>query len=45
MHDSLGEALAASGDVARAVASYRRAVELDPKNRSAAATLAKLTTR
>lgn len=45
VHDSLGEALAASGDVARAVASYRRAVELDPKNRSAAATLAKLTAR
>ena len=45
VHDSLGEALAASGDVPRAIASYRRAVELDPDNRGAAATLAKLTGR
>ena len=42
VYDSLGEALAAAGDVAQAVASYRRAVELDPGNRSAAAMLVKI---
>lgn len=40
-HDSLGEALAAAGDVTQAVASYRRAVELDPGNRSASSMLTK----
>ncbi len=45
VHDSLGEELAVSGDVAGAIASYRRAVAVDLKNRGAAATLAKLTAR
>ena len=31
-HDSLGEALLAAGDTARAVASYRRSLELNPGN-------------
>ncbi|HYJ83587.1 MAG TPA: serine hydrolase [Allosphingosinicella sp.] len=31
-HDSLAEALAANGDKAGALASYRRALQLDPKN-------------
>jgi tetratricopeptide (TPR) repeat protein len=42
VHDSLGEAYLEDGDRARAIVSYRRAVELDPKNRSAAATLKRL---
>ena len=33
-HDSLGEALAASGDVESALASYRRSLELNPESES-----------
>lgn len=32
LHDSLGEAYMLAGDVASAIESYRRSVELDPKN-------------
>lgn len=39
VHDSLGEALAASGDVPEAIRSYERAVELDPANANAIARL------
>jgi cytochrome c-type biogenesis protein CcmH/NrfG len=38
-HDSLGEALAAIGDVPEAIRSYERAVELDPANANAIARL------
>ena len=41
-HDSLGEALAARGDTARAIAAYERAVALEPRNRNAARRLAEL---
>jgi tetratricopeptide (TPR) repeat protein len=34
--DSLGEAYAAAGDTARAIASYERSLELDPDNANAA---------
>jgi len=34
-YDSLGEAYAANGDKANAIASYRRSLELDPKNTNA----------
>lgn len=40
--DSLGEAQAAKGDRAQAIASYRRSLALDPKNANAAAQLRKL---
>lgn len=32
LHDSLGEAYMLAGDVALAIESYRRSIELDPKN-------------
>ncbi len=32
MHDSLGEAYVTQGDRERAIASYRRSLELDPGN-------------
>jgi polyisoprenoid-binding protein YceI len=35
VHDSLGEALAAAGDRANAIASYERSLALDPKNAGA----------
>lgn len=35
VHDSLGEAYWHAGDRARAVASYQRSLELDPKNDNA----------
>jgi CubicO group peptidase (beta-lactamase class C family) len=41
-YDSLGEAYAANGDKANAIASYRRSVELDPKNTNAEHWLEKL---
>lgn len=41
-HDSLAEALAANGDKAGALANYRRAVQLDPKNSHAAQQIEKL---
>jgi predicted alpha/beta superfamily hydrolase len=40
--DSLGEAQAAKGDREQAIASYRRALALDPENANAAAQLRKL---
>lgn len=41
--DSLGEALLATGEKEKAIAAYRRSVELDPKNRNGAEALEKLT--
>lgn len=41
-HDSLGEAYAANGDTARAIAHYRRSLELDPGNDNAARHLRRL---
>ncbi|MFP2960732.1 serine hydrolase [Myxococcus sp. 1LA] len=41
-HDSLGEAYAAHGDKAQAIASYRKSLELDPKNQNAEEMLKKL---
>ncbi len=41
-HDSLGEAYLTAGDRERAIASYERALELDPQSASAAAALKKL---
>lgn len=35
VHDSLGEGYLARGDTARAIASYERAVALEPRNRTA----------
>ena len=35
MHDSLGEACWHAGDRPRAIASYQRSLELDPKNDNA----------
>jgi CubicO group peptidase (beta-lactamase class C family) len=40
--DSLGEAYAAAGDRANAIASYQRSLELNPKNSNATAMLQKL---
>ena len=42
MHDSLGEALAESGDVAAAIQSYEKSLELNPENDNAVAMLARL---
>ena len=42
-HDHLAEAYLARGEKARAVASYRRALELDPHDEDAIAQLGKLT--
>src|SRR5262249_11531228 len=42
-HDSLGEAYAAAGDRERAVASYKKVLELDPSNANAKAMLTRLT--
>ena len=39
---ALGEALAESGDVAAAVASYEKSLELNPDNENARAMLAEL---
>ncbi|MFP2898435.1 serine hydrolase [Corallococcus sp. 4LFB] len=44
VYDSLGEAYLAAGDKARARVNYRKAVELDPANKNAAAALQKLGT-
>ncbi|MCP3100223.1 serine hydrolase [Myxococcus sp. K15C18031901] len=41
-HDSLGEAYLASGDEAKALASYRRSLELDPDNRNAVEVIERL---
>ena len=41
-HHSLGEALAAAGDTALAIASYRTAVALDPRHRGARSALRRL---
>lgn len=41
-HDSLAEALAANGDKAGALAEYRRALQLDPKNSHAARQIERL---
>lgn len=40
--DSLGEAYAATGDKAQAIAAYRRSLELDPKNENARRRLERL---
>jgi CubicO group peptidase (beta-lactamase class C family) len=42
LHDSMGELYLALGDNAKAIAAYRRALELDPGNINAAAILKKL---
>jgi tetratricopeptide (TPR) repeat protein len=42
VHDSLGEAYLNAGDKARAIASYRKAVELNPKNGNAVQILQRL---
>jgi len=42
LHDSMGELYLALGDKAKAIAAYRRALELDPGNTNAAAILKKL---
>ena len=44
-HDSLGEAYVAAGRTAPAIASYKEALRLDPKNDNARAALAKLERR
>jgi hypothetical protein len=41
-HDSLGEGYLAAGDRARAIVEYRRALELNPKNRNAAAVVKRI---
>jgi tetratricopeptide (TPR) repeat protein len=43
VYDNLGEAYLAAGDTVQAIAQYRTAVELDPKNPNAAKVLEKLT--
>jgi CubicO group peptidase (beta-lactamase class C family) len=42
VHDSLAEALMLAGEHANAIASYRRSLELDPKNANAVAMLQRL---
>lgn len=42
VHDSLGEALLAAGEVGAAAASYERSLALNPENGSAAAALARI---
>jgi tetratricopeptide (TPR) repeat protein len=42
VHDSLGEALAAAGDTARAIAEYERSVQLNPANAGGLEALKKL---
>jgi len=42
LRDSMGELYLALGDKAKAIAAYRRALELDPGNTNAAAILKKL---
>ena len=42
VYDSLGEALAESGDVAAAIRNYEKSLELNPENENAVAMLAKL---
>jgi D-alanyl-D-alanine carboxypeptidase len=42
VHDSLGEALAESGDVGAAIVSYERSLELHPDNDNARTMLARL---
>lgn len=44
-HDSLGEAYAAAGDVANAIASYERSLKLNPKNTNAVQVLETLRRR
>ena len=41
-YDSLGEAYLDGGDKTLAIAHYKKALQLNPKNRSAAAALRKL---
>ena len=41
-HDSLAEAYLGAGDRAQAIAHYRKAIELDPKNRNSVEALRKL---
>jgi tetratricopeptide (TPR) repeat protein len=41
--DSLGEALMSSGDTQRAIANYRRSLELDPRNANARAMIERMT--
>jgi tetratricopeptide (TPR) repeat protein len=43
VYDSLGEALMVAGQKDRAIANYRRSLELDPTNSNARAMLEKLT--
>jgi hypothetical protein len=43
VYDSLGEAYVAAGDTAQAVASYRKALEINPKSKSARYALERLT--
>ena len=45
VYDSLGEAYLASGDKALAAINYKKALELDPKNQSAADALKKLSAK
>lgn len=42
VYDSLGEAYVAAGDVANAIANYRRSLELNPENANAAEWIRKL---
>ena len=44
-YDSLAEALMDGGDIAGAIANYRKAIALNPKNRNAVAALQKLLAR